>query len=171
MGTYLDFRCLDSLNDESVMNSFSTSYTVLWKIVLLNFGYSKCLTHDIGSFSTAGYGLLDQKRTFMSTNGISENRRDFEKSVLKLRLTWLILLLLLLTLAENRNICLGVILFLVGNTTLWFQSSVTRWLGIECTTITWRMLSVVFRLRASPLCILVTVWTIARSYRAWVLRH
>ena len=83
MGTYLDFRCLDSLNDESVMNSFSTSYTVLWKIVLLNFGYSKCLTHDIGSFSTAGYGLLDQKRTFMSTNGISENRRDFEKSVLK----------------------------------------------------------------------------------------
>ena len=119
----------------------------------------------------AGYGLLDQKRTFMSTNGISENRGDLEKSFLKLRLTWLILLLLLLTLAENRNICLGVILFLVGNTTLWFQSSVTRWLGIECTTITWRMLSVVFRLRASPLCILVTVWTIARSYRAWVLRH
>lgn len=60
----------------------------------------------------------------MSTNGISENRGDLEKSFVKLRLTWLILLLL--TLAENRNICLGVILFLVGNTTLWFQSSVTR---------------------------------------------
>ena len=84
-------------------------------IVWQNFVYSECLNHDIGSFSTEGYGLLQQKV------GLKRNKKE------NFGLT------LILLLAENCHTSRINIVLLIEHATLLFQSSITRY--IRCLSI------------------------------------